>query len=273
MYVLALAEMYISVDQKLGSEEFFKHFSSPPYHFRIAIGADGAPFGKDDEATAWLLSFLNVGKHIQSQNDNFLLCGANCSESHTGMKRFAKKLLHDIAHLEKQVYTVNGIEVRFTVELLPSDMKWLSTVAGELNNAAYYFSTFGNFNSDNKIVINGSLGEDKACTWQTWDFNKSLSIAQKVAEKKEQLAKTNLSATTQRNRLVLFIRSQGSRQEYEPLLGKLIDCAYAEPLHNSNNAWQYLHNIMLEIALEKSKLPPGFTNLEIFQKIHLFWFI
>ena len=49
---------------------------------------------------------------------------------------------------------------------------------------------------------------------------------------------------------------------YEPLLGKLVDSAYAEPLHNSNNAWQYLHNIMLEIVLEKSELPPGFTNLD-----------
>ena len=108
--MLALAEMYILVDQKLGSQSFFKHFGSQPYHFKIAIGADGAPFGKEDEATAWLLSFLNVGKHIQSQNDSFLICRANCSESHTGMKRFAKKLLHDIGHIEKQEYSVNGID-------------------------------------------------------------------------------------------------------------------------------------------------------------------
>ena len=124
-----------------------------PYHFRIAIGADGAPFGKDDEATAWLLSFLNVGKHIQSQNDNFLISGANCSESHIGMKRYAKKLVHDISYIEKQSYTVNGVKVKFTVDFVPCDMKWLSTVAGELNNAAYYFSSFGNVNSDDKWVI------------------------------------------------------------------------------------------------------------------------
>ena len=263
-YVLALAEMYILVDQKLGSRiSFFKHFGSQPYQFKIAIGADGAPFGKEDKATAWLLSFLNVGKHIQSQNDNFLLCGAICSESHTGMKRFSKKLLHDIYyHIEKQEYSVNGITVRFTVELVQSDMKWLATVAGELNNAAYYFSTFGNVNNDNKTVINGSLGEDKACTWHPWGFSSRLSVAQKVAKEKELLAKTKLSAATQRNRLLLFIREQGSRQEYEPLQGKLVDCAYAGPLHNSNNAWQYLHNIMLEIVVEKSKLPPGSTNLD-----------
>ena len=269
--VLALAEMYILVDQKLGSQSFFKHFGSQPYQFKIAIGADEAPFGKEDKATAWLLSFLNVGKHIQSQNDNFLLCGAICSESHTGMKRFSKKLLHDIYyHIEKQEYSVNGITVRFTVELVQSDMKWLATVAGELNNAAYYFSTFGNVNNDNKTVINGSLGEDKACTCHPWGFSSRLSVAQKVAKEKELLAKTKLSAATQRNRLLLFIREQGSRQEYEPLLGKLVDCAYAGPLHNSNNAWQYLHNIMLEIVVEKSKLPPGSTNLDKLQENCLF---
>ena len=49
--------------------------------------------------------------------------------------------------------------------------------------------------------------------------------------------------------LLNFIKEQGSRQEYEPVLGKLIDCGFAEPLHNSNNAWGYLHNLMLEIAL------------------------
>jgi hypothetical protein len=183
-YVLALAEMYILVDQKLGSQSFFRHFGSQPYHFRIAISADGA-----DEATAWLLSFLNVGKHIQSQNDNFLLCRANCSESHTGMKRFAKQLLHDIGHIESQEYSVNGIAVRFTVELVPSGMKWLSTVAGIRSSIM------------SQTVINGSLGEDKACTWHPRD-NERLSIAQKVAKEKELLAKTKLSATTQKNRLL-----------------------------------------------------------------------
>ena len=72
-----------------------------PYHFRLAIGADGAPFGKDDEATAWFVSFLNVGKHIQSENDNLLICGANCSETSEGMMQDAKKLMHDNAYLEK----------------------------------------------------------------------------------------------------------------------------------------------------------------------------
>ena len=70
--------------------------------------ADGAPFRKDDEATAWLVSFINAGKHIQSENDNFLICGANCSESHKSMQNYAKKLMHDIAHIESTTYNIQG---------------------------------------------------------------------------------------------------------------------------------------------------------------------
>ena len=75
-YIITLEELYIltGIDQALGAESFFQHFGSLPYHFRD-IGADGAPFAKDDEATAWLVSFLNVGQHIQSEKDNFLTVG------------------------------------------------------------------------------------------------------------------------------------------------------------------------------------------------------
>lgn len=57
----------------------------------VVVGADRAPFGKDDEATAWLISFLNVGQQITSEKENFIIAGANCGESHISMIRFAKK--------------------------------------------------------------------------------------------------------------------------------------------------------------------------------------
>jgi len=56
--LLELGDMYVSLDKKT---PFLLNFGEPFWHFRVALGADGAPFGKDDEATAWLLSFLNVG--------------------------------------------------------------------------------------------------------------------------------------------------------------------------------------------------------------------
>jgi len=56
--LLELADMYVSIDKET---PFLLNFGEPFWHFRVALGADGAPFGKDDEATSWLLSFLNVG--------------------------------------------------------------------------------------------------------------------------------------------------------------------------------------------------------------------
>lgn len=182
-YITTLAELYILIDQALGSESFFKHFGSLPYHFRVAIGADGAPFGKDDEATAWLVSFLNVGKHIQSESDNFLICGANCSETHEGMMQYARKLVHDIAYIESHPINISSFNCKFTVELVPSDMKWLSAMSGEINNAAYYFSPFGNVNQDNKATPNGTLGEHQSCTWHPWDYEERVKVVKKVATK------------------------------------------------------------------------------------------
>ncbi|CAH3162405.1 unnamed protein product [Porites lobata] len=116
------------VDKALGSESFLNQFGMDKYHFRLAIGADGAPFGKDDEATAWLVSCLNVGSHITSESENFLLAGANCSESHLCMQRYAKKLVHDMNIIANNDYQINGLNVKFSFELLPSDMKWLASM-------------------------------------------------------------------------------------------------------------------------------------------------
>lgn len=75
------------------------------------------------------------------------------------------------------------------------------------------------------------------------------------------MLKTNYASSTKRNKLLHFIREQNSRQEHEPLLGKLVNYGFAEPLHNSNNAWAYSHSIMLEIALAKSKIPASCTDI------------
>ena len=161
--LLELGDMYVSLDKKT---PFLLNFWEPLWHFRVALGADGAPFGKDDEATAWLLSFLNVGNRIASCNENFLLCGANCSESHPSMFKFALKFISDVAYIEKQIYVLTDSKrkARFTVELIPCDMKWAATFSGELSNAARFFSPFGNVIESNKCTVNGCLGPAETCT-------------------------------------------------------------------------------------------------------------
>ena len=225
-YILVLASMYIAIDEALGSASFLLHFGSEKYHFRLAIKADGAPFGKDDEACAWLVSFLNVGKRITSQNENFLLAGANCSESHVCMQRYARQLIDSIETISVKTYNINGFDVQFSFELLPSDMKWLAFMSGELGNAAHFFYSFAAVNDTSKNIVNGSIGfcnqsehevasEKSSCacgsTWQPWNYENRVEVALKVAKKKEELNKSSYAESTKRKIVLDFIREQKSR--------------------------------------------------------------
>jgi hypothetical protein len=73
---------------------------------------------------------------------------------------------------------------------------------------------------------------------------------------KEELSQKKLSVATKRKKVLGLIKGFKSRQEFPPLLGPLINKAYAEPLHNANNAWQYLHKKILEFAKKSSNLVP-----------------
>ncbi len=118
------------MDQQLGCNSYLLRFGAEHYKFCVAIGADGAPFGKHDEATAWLISFINSGDRITSQNENFLIAGANCVEDHICMKRYAQKIANDIQVIEAKEYLVSGHKVTFSFEMIPSDMKWLASFSG-----------------------------------------------------------------------------------------------------------------------------------------------
>ena len=103
-YAHMRTQIQIVLDQiqnSLGSKSFFNHLGSDKYHFKLAIGADGAPCGKDDEAAAWLISCLNVASHIASPNQNFVIAVANCSKTHVCMQRYARKLVNDQHHKQK----------------------------------------------------------------------------------------------------------------------------------------------------------------------------
>ena len=81
------------------------------------------------------------------------------------MKLYAKKLVSDIAYVESKNCTVARYPVQFKFKLVPCDMKWLATFAGELSNAAHYFSTFANVHEANKNTVNGAIGEGEESTW------------------------------------------------------------------------------------------------------------
>lgn len=121
--------------------------------FYVALGGDGAPFGKYNTACAWLLSFLNLGKGVLSSNENYLLFGAYCSEGCIPVSRFIHKLMVEIAEIQEQIFPVNingtVVNAKFCIAELPNDMKMLPYLAGELFNSAKYFSTFANVSAGN----------------------------------------------------------------------------------------------------------------------------
>ena len=147
------------------------------------------------------------------------------------MFKFAQKLVLDIASIEKQINVLPGLKTkaRFTVELIPSDMKWAATFSGELSNAAHFFSPFGNVSESNKCTVNGCLGPAETCTWKPWLYQDRLEVAANITAKKEELEKTTLAESTKRSKVLNYIQSLNSRQEYVPVLKELLDKMYAEP--------------------------------------------
>ena len=61
--LVQLASLYIKTNDTLPCLHWFNEEVSV---FHVAVGADGAPFGKDDTATAYLVSFLNLLEQVAS---------------------------------------------------------------------------------------------------------------------------------------------------------------------------------------------------------------
>ena len=244
------------------AQENLLWFNNEINTFHVALGGDGAPFGKDDTACSWLVSFLNRGKHILSNSENFLIFGANCSESSPVVQRYVKFLFREMSEIEKKTFEVNGTEVRFIFSEFPNDLKMLAFLAGELSVSATYFSTFGNVNTSNCHVISGTFGPGPTHTWQPWEYSERVAISKEVEKLKLKLEKQKGSKVTKRNKITSFISDQKSRQEFVPLIGQFIDRAHIEPLHPKNNACQQLFRRILYESIGKSALDKSVVNFE-----------
>ena len=87
--LILMAKFYLTVNKQ--RKDKVDWFGEREGSFKVAIGGDGAPFGKDDQALAWLVSFLNCGKRVCSSGENFLLFGANCSEDSEPVSRYVTR--------------------------------------------------------------------------------------------------------------------------------------------------------------------------------------
>ena len=261
--LVSLAKFYLDTDCYRKPEDRLRWFGGEFGHFRVAVGGDGAPFGKWDESVSWLVSFLNVGPRIASPNDNFLLFGANCKETDEVVVQFCKLLAKECAEIEQRTYTIgDDVTVKFTFDLVPSDMKFLAFINGEISNSACYFSSFANACNTDLNCLEGQFGTDPNCKWKPWRYTERVSNAKKVASFKAKLAKNSkCAAATNRSKVTQYIASIKCRQEFEPPIGVLCEKEIIEPLHLKNNAVQKLHSQMLLLALADSGLSNKITSV------------
>ena len=68
-YLPRLAKFYLNMQGK--RKGALKWFGETEGRFLVAFGGDGCPFGKNESACSFLISFLNVGKRVASSSDNF----------------------------------------------------------------------------------------------------------------------------------------------------------------------------------------------------------
>ena len=76
-YLPHVAKVYLRKDRR----ETLQWFGKTEGTFLFAMGEDGCPFGKNESACSFLLSFLNVGKRVAPSNDNFIILGGNSAET------------------------------------------------------------------------------------------------------------------------------------------------------------------------------------------------
>ena len=77
---------------------------------------------------------------------------------------------------------------------------------------------------------------------------------EKVVAEKKKVNKQSIRPTTKRNKITTFIAQKQSRQEFVPLVGKLIYRAHVEPLHLKNNACALAHRYLLNEIFSISHL-------------------
>lgn len=226
--LILMAKFYLTVNNHRNDK--LDKFGEWEGSFKVAIGGDGAPFGKDDQALAQLVSFLNCGKHVCSSGEN--LFGANCSEDCEPVSRYVTILKGQMTQIEKTYpIQVNGKEVvlSFRFELLPNDMKYLAFLAGKLSISASYFSPFADVKKDDINSVQGTFGQLSESKWHPWKYSDRIRVAAAVEKRKLELSKTNLKPSTKREKITSFILQQKSRQEFPPLVGNFIDKFKAEP--------------------------------------------
>lgn len=241
------------------SKKIFKWFSRKQSTLYFAIGGDGAAVGQaDEEMTLWCISLLNLGRHVGSADDNFLLVAAMSAEDHPILLSYAHQLVIEVEQVKDKQFTIIGMFCTFEYKLLPVGMKWLAKYAGELGNSTRYFTSFGNVcTSDNgeKGVLTRPTAIGPQGYWQPWSWEHRVETAQKVAAFKSSL-RGNLEGSTNRTKVLNYMADVlHTLQEVFPSLGQRVQLASPDRLHHMNNTWQLVFELVLCETVLRSNLP------------------
>ena len=200
-YLPWLAKFYLRKDRK----ETLQWFGKTEGTFLFAVGGDGCPFGKNESACSFLLSFINVGKRVASSNDNFIIFGRNCEETSPVARKCCQFLCKEISDIEIKVFEIEGLHVTFKCAELPNDMKMLAMLGGELPNSARFFSTFADVSKDNCTDLKGTFSSHLCLSqgstiwpprtqtmWKPWKYEDRIKIANEVDKFKKSLFQKQL---------------------------------------------------------------------------------
>ena len=99
-------------------------------------------------------------------------------------------------------------------------------------------------------LLEGSFSFSGKEMWQPWKYEERVAVANKVDSFKK-----SMTTTTLRSKITSFIAQLKSRQEFQPIVGRLIDRAHVvDPLHLKNNACALTHRLLLNEVIAMSKL-------------------
>ena len=118
-FLLKLTDLYLVIDSKSPCLHWLNREKEVLY---VAVGADGDPFRKDNTATAYLASLLNILNRVQSCHDNHLLMGSNCAEDTQLMKNC------DSEYLMREMEEIGGKKLT-TAQGNQVDLLWVSCIA------------------------------------------------------------------------------------------------------------------------------------------------
>lgn len=180
------------------------------------------PLWKEQKCLHIFSKFLNAAKRVASSNDNFIIFGANCEESSPVVRKYVQVLCQEIADLQGKVFVIEGLEVTFKFEV-PNDMKMLAMLGGELLNSAKFFSSFANVSKENCSDLKGTFGTNGGTIWRPWKYEERIAVANQVDKFKQYLSTKQLNEKQFRTKFTDFISKKNRRQEFVPLIGKLIE--------------------------------------------------